>query len=313
MNIRVPTDRRILVLASKPAGQSPSQRYRFEQWAPYLARDHGIALDFAPFESEPLARLLYEPGHVAAKALLTVGDFLRRSAVLPRVRRYDAVVVHREAALIGPALYEHLLAWSGTPVIYDFDDAIWSPGQAWKNGLFSRLHFTGKTSTICRLATAVTVGNDFLAGYAGAYNPNVSVVPSSIDLASYPEAPEPDTNGRFIVCWTGSTSTLVHFEHARDALERLAALVSLTVKVICSRPPERPIAGAEMQFVHWSAEREAADVGACHVGIMPLPDDEVSRGKGGMKALQRTWPPSAFACCAVEPIFTNTPRPWNDG
>ena len=159
----------------------------------------------------------------------------------------------------------------------------------------------------------MTVGNDFLAGYAGAYNPNVSVVPSSIDLASYPELPEPDTNGRFIVCWTGSTSTLVHFEHARDALERLAALVSLTVKVICSRPPERPIAGAEMQFVHWSAEREAADVGACHVGIMPLPDDEVSRGKGGMKALQRTWPPSASACCVANPIFTNTPRPCKDG
>jgi glycosyltransferase involved in cell wall biosynthesis len=41
-----------------------------------------------------------------------------------------------------------------------------------------------------------------------------------------------------------------------------------------------------MRFVSWSAESEAEDVGDCHVGIMPLPDDEVSRGKGGMKALQ---------------------------
>jgi glycosyltransferase involved in cell wall biosynthesis len=41
-----------------------------------------------------------------------------------------------------------------------------------------------------------------------------------------------------------------------------------------------------MRFVRWSADREAHDVGDCHVGIMPLPDDEVSRGKGGMKALQ---------------------------
>ena len=89
-----------------------------------------------------------------------------------------------------------------------------------------------------------------------------------------------------VVCWTGSISTLVHFEHARQALERLAAAVPLTVKVICSKPPERPIAGAEMQFVPWSAEREAQDVGDCHVGIMPLPDDEVSRGKCGLKALQ---------------------------
>ena len=41
-----------------------------------------------------------------------------------------------------------------------------------------------------------------------------------------------------------------------------------------------------MEFVRWSPVREAEDVAACHVGIMPLPDDEVSRGKGGMKALQ---------------------------
>jgi glycosyltransferase involved in cell wall biosynthesis len=179
-----------------------------------------------------------------------------------------------------------LLAWTGKPIIYDFDDAIWSPGQAWKNGLFSRLHFTGKTSTICKLASAVTTGNEYLAEYARQRNPRVSVIPSSIDLAKYPAVPEAADAEKFVVCWTGSTSTLVHFEFAREALERLSARVPLVVRIICSRPPERPIAGAEMQFVNWSAEGEAYEVGACHIGIMPLPDDEVSRGKGGMKALQ---------------------------
>jgi glycosyltransferase involved in cell wall biosynthesis len=132
----------------------------------------------------------------------------------------------------------------------------------------------------------VTTGNDYLAAYARRRNADVTIVPSSIELADYPEIVEPAASGRFIVCWTGSTSTLVHFEHAREALERLAAHIPLTVKIICSRPPDQPVAGAEMVFVKWSAEREAAEVGDCHVGIMPLPDDEVSRGKGGMKALQ---------------------------
>src|SRR5258708_29282945 len=44
-------ERPLLVVVSTPGGLSPSQRYRFEQWAPHLAADHGIALDFAPFES----------------------------------------------------------------------------------------------------------------------------------------------------------------------------------------------------------------------------------------------------------------------
>jgi len=279
-------ERRLLVLASKPFGRSPSQRYRFEQWAPHLAADHGISLEFAPFESARLAELLARPGHVFAKAAWTMRDYMRRAAVLRSAKSFDAIVIHREAALIGPAVYERLLARTGTPIVFDFDDAIWSAGQAWKNGLFSRLHFPRKTSAICKLATAVTTGNEFLADYARRRNSLVAVVPSSIELADYTPLPEASEDEKFVICWTGSMSTLVHFEHARPALERLAAQIPLLVKVICSDPPQRPIEGAEMRFVRWSAEREARDVADCHVGIMPLPDDEVSRGKGGMKALQ---------------------------
>ena len=276
---------RLLVLASKPRGFSPSQRFRLEQWAVHLAANHGIELDFAPFESNELTALLYRKGHLIAKAWRTLFDYARRAVILIRARRYDVVVIHREAALVGPAIYERLLAAEHRPIIYDFDDAIWSPGQAWGHGLFSLLHFPAKTSSICRLASAVTTGNDFLADYARKRNSNVFVVPTSIELADYPLVPE--ANGdRFIVCWTGSTSTLVHFEHAREPLERLAQLLPLTVKIICNKPPERPIAGAEMCFVPWSVEREAQELGGCHVGIMPLPDDEVSRGKCGLKALQ---------------------------
>ena len=41
-----------------------------------------------------------------------------------------------------------------------------------------------------------------------------------------------------------------------------------------------------MRFVPWSLEREAQEIGASHVGLMPLPDDEATRGKCGLKALQ---------------------------
>lgn len=142
--------RRLLVLTSRPPGLSPSQRFRLEQWAPRLARDHAITLDFLPFESAQLARILHSRGNVPAKALWVSRDFLRRAKVLLAARHYDAIVIHREAALIGPAIYERLLAWSGKPIIYDFDDSIWSGEQEQNNGIFSRLHFFGKTGSICR-------------------------------------------------------------------------------------------------------------------------------------------------------------------
>jgi glycosyltransferase involved in cell wall biosynthesis len=195
-------------------------------------------------------------------------------------------MVFREAALIGPAIYERLIAWSGKPLIFDFDDSIWSPNQAMNNGIFSRLHFFGKTSTLCRIATAVSAGSQFLADYARKRNPNTFVIPTSIELDDYPVIAEPESDEPFVICWTGSTSTLAHFEFAREALETLAARMPIAVKVICNQPPKRPIAGAEMRFVPWSAEGEARAVGESHVGIMPLHDDEVTRGKCGLKALQ---------------------------
>ena len=275
---------RLLVLASKPAGLSPSQRFRLEQWAPRLERDHGIKLDFSAFESPRLARLLPMRGHVAEKAILVLFHFFRRADVLRRIAKYDAVVVHREAALIGPAIYERLVALCGTPIIFDFDDAIWlqQPGS----GFTSKLHFFAKTGTICRIATAVSAGNAYLAEFASGFNGSVFEIPTSIELDDYKLTAEPLQDSRFIVCWTGSTSTLSHFETARPALVELARQIPLTVKVICNRPPERDIEGAEMVFVRWSAEAEVREVAKCHVGIMPLPDDDFARGKCGLKALQ---------------------------
>jgi glycosyltransferase involved in cell wall biosynthesis len=196
-------------------------------------------------------------------------------------------VIYREAALLGPALYERLLRLMGKPIFFDFDDSIWIPPPVdTANGLFSRLHFFGKTSSICRVSRAVTPGNEFLARYCRQYNQNVHVVPTSIELDDYPVVPEPAQEDPFVICWTGSTTTLAHFEHARPALERLARTRRIAVKVICNLPPERPIEGAENRFVPWSAANEAQEIGDCHVGIMPLQDTMFSHGKCGLKALQ---------------------------
>jgi glycosyltransferase involved in cell wall biosynthesis len=278
---------RLLALTVKPPGLSPGQRFRLEQWAPYLAAGHNICVDFLPFESPALTQLLYRRGHTLKKAGWVLFDFLRRMRAVVRARSYDAVVIYREAALIGPGIYERLLAWTGVPLFFDFDDAIWSEeGSKSVNGVFARLHFWGKTATICRLADGVIAGNNYLADYARTRDGNVFVVPTTVDLASYPMLPEAGPDEPFVVSWTGSHSTLAHFENARPALEKLARMKKIAVKIICNAPPSKPIAGAENRFVQWSPEREAEEIGDCHVGIMPLPDTEFTRGKCGLKALQ---------------------------
>lgn len=278
---------RLLVLVSKAPGLSPGQRFRLEQWAPRALSQHDIELDFVPFESPALTTLLHQPGQRPKKAAWVLFDFARRLLPVLRARHYDGVVVFREAALLGPAIYERLLASLRVPIFFDFDDAIWHPSQISKaNGIFSKLHFFGKTSTICRLSSGVLAGNEYLASYARKVNANVFVVPTSIELDRYPVQPEASDPSRFVVVWSGSLSTLAHFEHARDALELLAKRRPVTVRIICNEPPARPIAGAENVFVPWTEHGEAEALGAAHVGIMPLPDNEFTRGKCGLKALQ---------------------------
>jgi glycosyltransferase involved in cell wall biosynthesis len=279
---------RLIVFTLKPKGLSPGQRFRLEQWAPYLRERDGIEMDFVPFESPKLTELLYQPGNRPEKALRVLYDFLRRASHVISARRYDGAVIYREASLIGPAIYERVLARAKVPFILDFDDAIWMSGSkiSKANGIFSNLHFQAKTSTICRLASAVTVGNEFLASYAREHSRNVFILPTSIDLQTYPVQPELTADDPFVVTWSGSVHTLYNFEDARSALERFAQRRRVVVRVICNEPPSRPIAGADNEFIPWQEAGEAEAIGRTHVGIMPLQDKPFTRGKCGLKALQ---------------------------
>jgi glycosyltransferase involved in cell wall biosynthesis len=280
---------RVLALVNKEKGVSPGQRFRIEQWEHDLERRHGIRIEYSAFESPALSRILYQDGRALEKGGLLLKDMLRRRAALKALHRYDVVLIYREAALIGPPIYEWLISRAGVPVVYDFDDAIWTTPKrtaATVNDRFRSLKFTGKTATICRLADVVTVGNEYLASWARQHCSSVHVVPTSIDLGAYPIQPPPPEDEPFTVVWSGTFSTLEHLELARRPLEGLAKRRPLRLNVICDRPLGRPITGVDMRFIPWKADDEARAIGTGHVGIMPLPDDEFTRGKCGCKALQ---------------------------
>jgi glycosyltransferase involved in cell wall biosynthesis len=113
----------------------------------------------------------------------------------------------------------------------------------------------------------------------------VHIVRTSIDMARYPLMSPPDAGAPFTVVWTGSHSTLTHFEELRPALERVAQRRPLRVRVVCDVPP-KPFTHATLDFVPWRAQTEALDLAPGDVGVMPLPDTPLTRGKCGCKALQ---------------------------
>jgi glycosyltransferase involved in cell wall biosynthesis len=273
---------KVLAWVPYPLGVAPSQRYRIEQWSPYL-RDLGIEVTFQPFASPSLSRLLYERGRWAAKAAGMARGLARRFSEALQAKRYDAVFIQRESSLVGPAWSERLLRARQPAIVYDFDDAIYLPYVSPTNRYLSYLKFPWKTRTLCRLAAAVVAGNDHLAAYASRYNDRVFVVPSTVSLREYQERPSPPA-GIPVVGWTGSHSSVAYLAVVREALQELRKRRPFRLLVVGVEHFEIP--GVEVECRAWSAASEVRDLWDMDVGIMPLPDEPWARGKCGMKAIQ---------------------------
>src|SRR5205085_7612956 len=141
---------------------------------------------------------------VLAKSAGMLRGLLRRIALLRQVSDYDAVFLFQEASRIGPAFLERIIA-SRRPVVLDFCDPIYLPPPPDQTGnqRFRFLKFVNKTEVICRLSSHVLVGTEELAAYARRFNPDVTVVPITIDMDGYTLRP-PQTSGNAlpVIGWT---------------------------------------------------------------------------------------------------------------
>jgi len=274
---------RVLALVPSLIDTSPGQRYRIEQWEPLL-RERGVEITYEPFESLALHATLYKPGLLGRKLRLVAGALSRRFAHLKRVKEFDVIYIFREAALLGPPLFEKWIHQSGVPIVFDFDDAIFVSYRSPSNGYLSYLKFAGKTKTICRISAHVMAGNPYLAEYARQVNDQVTIVPTTIDTDKYRPLQRGSSSDVPVIGWTGSYSTVQHLDTLRGALQRLAKQERFRLRVIGT--PSYKIENVEVESMIWRSETELDDLSNIDVGVMPLPNDSWSKGKCGLKALQ---------------------------
>lgn len=232
---------------------SSSTRYRALQFFP-LWRDTGFA-----------------PSHVTASG--GAGAIWR---MLRAARHADIVVVLRKT-FPRPLLW--LLRRAAKRLVFDFDDAIFCN----TDGSHSATRMA-RFAAMARCCDHICAGNAFLAQHAACFNPAVTIVPTSIDVAKYGvTAPKPGDTIDLV--WIGSSSTKKYLVDALPWLVAAARTIpNLRLKIVADF--DLPGCGISTIAVPWQAESEAQELASAHIGIAPMRDDDWSRGKCALKVLQ---------------------------
>lgn len=278
-------EKKILFVAPHRPDRCPSQRFRYEQYLDHLEAN-GFTYEHSFLISEKDDGEFYKPGNYIFKFRFLIRSFLHRLRDVRRAGQYDVIFIQRESFMTGWGFFEKRFYRSGAKVLYDYDDAIWLNDVSEGNKNLAWMKNPKKTAMFIQYAHLVFAGNQYLKDYALQYNDAVEIIPTTIDLNYHKPIAVEKPEGQLCIGWTGTQTTLKHFESALPVLKKIKAKYGdrISFKVIVDVPFEVP----ELNLVaqRWRKDTEIEDLCEIDIGIMPLPDDEWARGKCGFKGLQ---------------------------
>jgi glycosyltransferase involved in cell wall biosynthesis len=235
------------------------------------------------YRMTPVIEELRRQGHHCELLQLPSGRYFRRLfAVRERMRRSDVVVVAK--IKLTPPEPRLLRRWSRR-LAFDFDDAIYirrprAPGLPPHDSSWRRTKF----AATCAAMDLVIAGNETLAAVAMPHSKRVEIVPTPIDTQRY-GPPVVDGSRPPTLVWIGLPDNLGYLEMVRPAMAQLMRRWSeLRLRVISSEFPDWH--DVRVERFPWSSAAEIDGLATADIGLMPLTDDEWTRGKCAFKLLQ---------------------------
>jgi glycosyltransferase involved in cell wall biosynthesis len=274
--------RRLLMLTDGNFDQA-SARIRALQYIPMLEAS-GYSVSYIP-------RIPLKPERLIGK--YTWFPLLKR---LFWLKRYFAIlflnwdVIFVQRLFIDEFLLKRLTRKS--KLIYDFDDAIYLGGNNQSAGT--------NTANMVHYACTVIVSTPLLNEFCIKYGKNAIVIPTPVETdliqpSHSNEKPVP------VIGWIGSAWTTGYLELITPVLQKLSLEIDfefLTVGV----KPDYSVPGVKHKNLPWEFGIEVVALTNMDIGIMPLPDDDYARAKGGYKLYLYM---AAGLPCVASPVGVN--------
>lgn len=258
-----------------------SARYRVYQYISFIKKE-GIEFDIAPAVPDGM------PVSVCSSRICFYGSqILRRFRDIVKVKKYDVIFLQRDIIIHFYPFLERIIALLNNNIIFDFDDAIYLFPSHKKPGFFSKLLWDKrKIERIIKLSKYIIAGNSFLKRYAESFTKNVTVIPTSVDLALYTTRQIPrDLSDKVTkIGWIGSQGSFGYLEDIFPVFNELAEKYRIELKVVGAKGPS--LGKVRTDYADWSLDTEIKNISDFDIGVMPLRDDEWSRGKSATKLLQ---------------------------
>jgi glycosyltransferase involved in cell wall biosynthesis len=193
-----------------------------------------------------------------------------RLKLMPKQFSYDIIWQNRLL------LYEYFIAekFIRKPFVFDMDDAIWlSEGKK-------------QVDLAIQKATIVFAGNEYLAEYCKNLNNSVKIVPSTINTEDV--KPVSTESSSFTLGWIGTKSNFKYLHLIKQpVVEFLEETQNTRLMIVSTEKPSMfPFDNQKIVFKKWKKEKENEFINEFSVGLMPLTDDDWTRGKCSYKMLQ---------------------------
>jgi glycosyltransferase involved in cell wall biosynthesis len=266
---------RILFLP-RYGSQGASSRYRIWQYVPLLERA-GHEVEVRPLLDDGYLKELYGTGRRGFGWLIS--GYARRLRAILGARQFELVVCEQEVLPLLPAMADLFLLAFNNRLVIDYDDAAYFKYEGWP--VLRR-----KIPRLMAAAKAVVVGNSHLARYASQFTTRVFVIPSVVNLANYQDRAGSTAAGTVRIVWIGTPLTASLLKPLLPTMAKLQEKHPDISFRFIGAGKDFPGNGLRSEVFEWCERTEAELIAQCHIGIMPLPDNEFTRAKCGLKLIQ---------------------------